>query len=98
MGGGLLTSCLRRLPSLLSLLPAAPADNATWDLAQIYEAAFQGHNDTTGCPKRDAYGEGYECEWWAPVSEEDTAALRSSCWLPQPAQSACGRCVHWPCC
>jgi hypothetical protein len=37
-------------------------------LAEQVVGSFQGINDTTACPKADAYGSGYVCEWWAPVS------------------------------
>ena len=44
------------------------AANTTYDLAQRASGARQRWNDTTACPESDAYGSGYTCEWWAPVS------------------------------
>ncbi len=44
------------------------ADDPSVDLAAKAPGAFQGTNETLGCPEKDVYGSGYVCEWWAPVS------------------------------
>lgn len=43
------------------------AADTGYDLAKRVPGAFQGSNETTGCPEEDPYGSGYVCEWWAPT-------------------------------
>lgn len=42
------------------------ADDPSYDLTKSLSGAFQATNETLACPEKDAYGEGYICEWWAP--------------------------------
>lgn len=42
------------------------ADDTSVDLGAEAPGAFQGTNETLACPKKDFYGSGYTCEWWAP--------------------------------
>lgn len=42
------------------------ANDPSVDLAVKAPGAFQGTNETLGCPEKDVYGSGYVCEWWAP--------------------------------
>lgn len=52
------------------------ANDRSVDLAEKAPGAFQGTNETLGCPEKDVYGSGYVCEWWAPkcfFCEQDVA-------------------------
>jgi hypothetical protein len=75
-------------PSRLHRCTAA-ADPA-YDLAELSAGAFQRANDTTPCPEEDAYGSGYVCEWWAPVSGQRQERLRPPRRHPVPAAACDG--------